>query len=99
MVVFALMVIGGIVLATVAVVALLRGWGRGVSRTEAELHDPAVRTLAYAVPPGRDPAELLAALAVAGYRAIEERPDRLLIACPQPDDPEKVRLLLDPASR
>ncbi|WP_395657522.1 hypothetical protein [Nocardioides sp.] len=90
----ALMIAGGILVVTVFVVLVLRDWGQGVSRTEAELHEPGARTVAFDVPPGRDPAELMAVLSHAGYRAIEENPGRLLVACPQVDDPVKVRMLL-----
>ncbi|MCB0896401.1 MAG: hypothetical protein H6529_07690 [Nocardioides sp.] len=90
----ALMIAGGILIATVFVVAILRSWGKDVEQTEAELHEPGARTVAFEVPPGRDPAELMAVLTHAGYRAIEEHPGRLLVACPQVDDPVKVRMLL-----
>ena len=90
----ALMIAAGIVAVTVIVVVAMRSWGKDVERTEAELHEPGTRTVAYDVPPGRDPAELMAALTHAGYRAVEEHPGRLLIACPQDDDPAKVKTLL-----
>lgn len=97
MVVVALMVVGGIVLATVVAVLVMRAAGQEVNRVEAHLHEPGLRTVTYTVPAGLDPALLLAALTHAGYRAIEERPDQLLIECPDERDPEKVRLLLDHA--
>ena len=90
MVVIAIMVVGGILLATVFV-------GKDVQRTEEELHAPGVRTVTYAVPPGRDPAELRAVLSRAGYRAIEEDAVTLRIACPLEDDAEKVLGLLESA--
>ena len=34
---------------------------------------------------------------LAGYRGIEERSGSLLTACPNPEDPDKVRRLLDAA--
>ena len=58
----ALMIAGGILIATVFVVAILRSWGKDVEQTEAELHEPGARTVAFEVPPGRDPAELMAVL-------------------------------------
>ena len=97
MVVIAIMVVGGILLATVFVVVVLRAWGKDVQRTEEELHAPGVRTVTYAVPPGRDPAELRAVLSRAGYRAIEEDAVTLRIACPLEDDAEKVLGLLESA--
>ena len=97
MVVILIMVVGGILLATVFVVVALRAWGQDVNRTEAALHAPGVRTVTYVVPPGRDPAELRTALALAGYRAVEEDPVTLLVECPRADDPEKVRTLLESA--
>lgn len=98
MVVIAIMVAGGILLGTVSMVVALRAWGQGVGRTEAELHEPGARTVSYAVPPGQDPAQLLAALGRAGYRAIEEGPTTLLVACPRAGDPERVRAVLAAAS-
>jgi hypothetical protein len=97
MVVIALLVVGGIVAVTVAVFVLLRGWGLDVSRTEAELHESGAHAESFAVPPGRDPAVLMATLAGAGFVAVEETPDRLLVACPHTGDAARVRLLLDHA--
>ncbi len=97
MVVITLMVVGGILAATVAAFALLRGWGRDVSRTEAELHEPGAHAQAFAVPPGRDPAVLMAALHSAGFVAVEETPERLLVGCPHPGDTDRVRALVDHA--
>src|SRR4051794_4450209 len=99
MVVIALMVVVGIVAATVVVVVGLRSWGRDVARTESELHGPGARTMTYAVPAGQDPAVLMAALAGAGYRAVEETPERLLVGCPHDRDAAAVRQLLDHAGR
>jgi len=95
MVVIALMVVGGILAATVAVFALLRTWGKDVSHTEAELHDPAAHAEVFAVPPGQDPAILMGVLRGAGYVVVEDTPDRLLVACPTPRDAERVRHLLE----
>ena len=97
MVVIVILVVGGILLVTGLALAGLRAWGRDVGALEDELHVPEARTLSYAVPPGRDPAELLTALSLAGYRAIEDGPSRLLVACPREDDLGKVRTLLDRA--
>jgi hypothetical protein len=97
MVVLLILVVGGILLVTGLTFAVLRAWGRGVEELEDELHQPDARTLTYAVPPGRDPAQLLTALSLAGYRAIEDGPSRLLVACPREDDPGKVQALLDRA--
>ncbi|CAI9418604.1 hypothetical protein [Nocardioides sp. T2.26MG-1] len=94
MVVIALMVVGGIVMVTLAAFALLRGWGTEVSRTEAELHEPDAHAEVVGVPPGQDPAVLMAALHGAGFVAIEETPERLLVGCPQPGDAERVRALV-----
>ena len=92
-----LVVIAGVLAVTLVPLMILRGFGRDLKVVEDDLHDPSVRTVSYAVPPGRDPAELMAVVARAGYRAIEEHPGLLLIACPGPDDPDKVRRLLDVA--
>lgn len=97
MVVIVIVVGGGILLATVYAAVVLRAWGLNVERTETELHAPGVRTMTYAVPPGRDPAELCTALALAGYRAVEEDATRLLVECPRADDVAKVRTLLESA--
>lgn len=95
MVVIALMVVGGILAVTVAVVALLRTWGQEVSQTEAELHDPEAHAESFAVPPGQDPAILMGVLRGAGFVVVEETPDRLLVACPRPIDAERARHLID----
>lgn len=97
MVVMVILVVGAILLVTALALAGLRAWGRSVSELEAELHLPEARTLSYAVPPGRDPVELLATLSLAGYRAIEDGPSRLLVSCPREADLGKVRALLDRA--
>ncbi|MDI6910257.1 hypothetical protein [Nocardioides sp.] len=97
MVVIAFMVVGGIVVATIAAFALLRGFGLEVSRTEAELHEPGSHSESFPVPPGRDPAVLMGILRGAGFVAVEETPDRLLVGCPRPGDAERARHLLDHA--
>jgi hypothetical protein len=97
MVVIALMVVGGIVMVTLAAFALLRGFGTEVSRTEAEMHEPGSHAEVVSVPPGRDPAVLMAALHHAGFTAVEETPERLLVACPQPGDADRVRALVEHA--
>jgi len=97
MVVIALMVVGGIVVVTLVAFALLRGWGTDVSRTEAELHEPDAHAESFAVPPGRDPAVLMAALHQAGFVAVEETPERILVGCPHDGDAERVRVLVDQA--
>ena len=48
----ALMIAGGILIATVFVVAIPQ-LGQDVEQTEAELHEPGARTVAFEVPPGR----------------------------------------------
>lgn len=95
MVVIALMVVGGIVMVTLAAFALLRTWGQEVSHTEAELHEPGAHAETFAVPPGQDPAVLMGVLRSAGYVVVEETPERLLVACPSPRDVERVRHLLE----
>jgi hypothetical protein len=97
MVVVAFVIVVGILGATAMVVAALCGWGQEINKVEAQLHEPGQRTLSYVVPPGRDPAVLMGRLAVAGYRAIEQDQDRLLVACPKDGDPERVRRLLEQA--
>jgi hypothetical protein len=97
MVVVALLIVVGIAVATVFVLAVVRDASQRVDRIEAELHAPGVRTMSYAVPPGRDPAALMAAVARAGYHGIAENPTLLVVACPNAGDPEKVRLLLENA--
>jgi hypothetical protein len=95
MVVVVIMVVAGIVLATVFTVVALRAWGQSVNRTEDALHAPGAHTMSCAVPPGRDPAALRAALALAGYRAIAEEGATLLVECPHESDADKIRLILD----
>lgn len=95
MVVIALMVVGGILVVTVAAFALLRAWGTDLSRTEAELNQPAAHAESFPVPPGQDPAVLMGVLRGAGYVVVEQAADRLLVACPSPRDAERVRHLLE----
>ena len=95
MVVIAVMVFVGIGVAGLLLVGYLRKWGMEVGRTEARLHEPGAHTMSYAVPPGRDPAELMAAVRCAGFTVVEESPDRLLVDCPEAGDEAKVRRLLD----
>lgn len=97
MVVIAVMVIAGVVLATVWVTLLLRDWGRSVARTESELREPGTRTITYDVPVGRDPVDYATALHRSGYTVVSDGPGRLLIGCPRADDPERVRRLLEQA--
>jgi len=99
MVVIGFMVVVGIAVASVVVLGWLRSWGKGVARTESELHEPGARTMTYAVPAGQDPAVLMAALAGAGYRAVEETPERLLVGCPHERDDAAIRELLDHVGR
>ncbi|GAA4374840.1 hypothetical protein [Nocardioides caricicola] len=97
MIVVALLLAVGIVVATVVVLGIIRSVGQDVNKLEGELHGPAARTVLYPVPAGRDPVDLMVAARHAGYRSIEEHPGLLRIECPQAGDPEKVRALLDNA--
>ena len=97
MVVIAVMVVVGIVAATVIVLVFLRRWGQSVAQTEAELHEPFMHSISYDVPPGRDPADLAVVLDRAGYKVVENGPGRLLIGCPNDSDEAFVRRLLEHA--
>ena len=95
--VIGVVLIVGVLAVLVVPILLLRNLGQSQLRLEDELHDPSVRTVAYHVPAGRDPVELMTVARLAGYRGIEDSSGTLLIACPNPDDPDNVRRLLDNA--
>ena len=97
MIVVAVLMVAGIVGATLVVFGVIRSFGKDVQHLEEELHDPSVRTVLYEVPAGRDPVDLMVAAKRAGYRGIEEHPGLLRIECPRTGDPEKVKRLLDSA--
>ncbi len=101
MVVFALLLIG--VLAVGAFLALgLRSWTLAESRTEARLRRPGAPTLTYTVPPGQDPAVLMAALRHAGYTSVTDLKgggELLVVECPDEHDRADVRSIIEHVDR
>jgi hypothetical protein len=59
----------GIVLLLVIVVAVLATATRGIKQRKEVIEDPDVETLTYRVPPGQDPATVVAALQHQGFTA------------------------------
>jgi hypothetical protein len=86
-----------VILLLVAVVVAVLVWTRRTVREHDEVHEaidsPEVPSLRYQVPPGQDPAVVLAALRSAGYTATAD--DRglgdkaLLITGPDGDEPDR----------
>ena len=62
--------VGVVLLASVAIALLLRSWVFAESRMEGRLHDPGTPTVAYAIPNGVDPAVIMAALSAGGFASI-----------------------------
>jgi hypothetical protein len=59
----------GIVLLLVVVVAVLATATRGINERKEVIEDPDVETLTYRMPPGQDPATVVAALQHEGFTA------------------------------
>lgn len=90
-------------LITLYVLRQQTGFWRRHERVDAELHSDRVPTLAYEVPVGQDPAEILAALHQAGYAATSDATSphqTVLIGCPGGIEGERaqVRSLIESAS-
>ena len=78
-----------------------RSWVLDAAATEARLMDPETHTLSYLVPNGRDPADLMSALAHARFTTATDTHggiERLLIACEETDRAQ-VRRVLEDANR
>jgi hypothetical protein len=100
-VVMAMLVIGVVVLG-LFVAAGLRRWTLAEARTEASLHQPGAKAVSYLVPPGQDPAVLMAALMRAGYTAVTDTKggvEHVLVACPQEGDRAEVRKIIEGVHR
>lgn len=83
MIVFALLIVGVLVLGLIVALGLRR-WTLDEGEVEARLHDPTTHKLVYAVPAGQDPGVLIAALARSGYVAVSDLEggvERLLVEC------------------
>ena len=86
------LIVGVVLLASVAIALLLRSWVFAESRIEARLHDPGTRTVAYAIPNGVDPALVMAALGAGGFASILDRvgdTECLIVEC---DGGERARV-------
>lgn len=97
MLVAAMILVGLLVLGAV-LVWMVRRMTIDEAATDSRLHAPGSHALAYNVPPGQDPAVLVAALKRAGFTAIGEMQDgteRLLVDCPNPDERSTVRDVIE----
>lgn len=84
MVVVLAMLLVGLVVAGVVVSMGLRTWTLDRARTEARLLSPDTHTVGYVVPPGQDPAVLMAAVAGTGHTAMVDTSggtERLIVEC------------------
>jgi hypothetical protein len=85
----------GVVVLLLLVVVLVGAASRGAARRKDVVDDPHVETLRYVVPPGQDPAALVAALERAGYTATAEpSPEghELEVACTEGRDRHRARV-------
>jgi hypothetical protein len=81
----ALIIFVGIGVISMVALVLIRSASLDHEATRTRLHEVSADTLAYDVPNGQDPVELILALSKAGYTAIEELGGgrrQLLVACP-----------------
>ncbi len=79
----ALIVFFGLTALSILVLLLLRSASRDHEDTRARLLQPGAETLAYDIPDGQDPAEVIVALNRAGYKALEDGDAyQVLVQCP-----------------
>lgn len=87
-----------LIAAGTVVVVGLRRWMQEEIRVEAVLREPDAHPLVYAVPDGQDPTILVSALRRAGFTAMgdmEGGVERLLVACPDEEDRDRVRSTIE----
>ncbi len=88
----------GFLVLGVTVLVFARSVSLDLEETRAQVLQPDAETLAYDVPDGQDPADVIVALTRAGYTAIEDATAcRVLVHCPRgrAGDRRKVRLVLE----
>jgi type II secretory pathway pseudopilin PulG len=96
MAVVIVMVLIGVAALSVVVALAMRTVVREEQRTEDRLHAPGAHTVAYAVPNGQDPVDLMAALRGAGIvSCVDTRggTERILVECAE-SDRDRVRDIL-----
>ena len=101
MIVFAMVVIGVLVV-LLGLALALRRVTLDEGKTEERLRRPEAHSLTYAVPDGQDPAVLVGALAGEGFTAVAELEggaEMLLVECPRPEDRAKVRSIIEQVTR
>ncbi|WP_432477120.1 hypothetical protein [Nocardioides sp. GXQ0305] len=84
-VVLIVVLVGGVALA-----AALRSVSLEQVRREQQLHDPRSHTVSYAVPPGVDPATVLAAVRASGFTGVVDPTgptEHVLVGCGESDRP------------
>ena len=89
----ALIVFFGLLALSILVLVLLRSASLDYEDTRSRLLQPGAETLAYDVPDGQDPAEVIVALNRAGYTAVEDGDAyRVLVRCPHGRDNDRARV-------
>lgn len=85
MIPMALIIFFGFLVLGVLVLVLARSGSLDYEKTRARLHESATETLAYDVPEGQDPADVIVGLTRAGYPSVEDLAAgtcRVLVHCP-----------------
>ena len=96
----ALIVFFGLMALSILALVLLRSASLDHEDTRARLLQPGAETLAYDVPDGQDPAEVIVALNRAGYKALEDGDAyQVLVQCPhgRGNDRPRVRSAIEQA--
>ena len=98
MIPLALIVFFGVLAVSILVLVLLRSASLDSEHTRGQLLRLGAETLAYEVPNGQDPADVIVALNRAGYTAIEDGDAyRVLVHCPhgRGNDRPEVRSVIE----
>ena len=98
MIAVVLIVFFGLLAVSILVLVLLRSASLEHDETRAQLLRLGAETLAYDVPEGQDPADVIVVLNRAGYTAIEDGAAyRVLVHCPQGrgNDRPRVRSIIE----
>jgi hypothetical protein len=98
MIPIALIISVGLLVLAVLVLVLARSGSQEYDATRRQLHEHPADTLAYDVPNGQDPADVIVALTHAGYTAVEDSTaHRVLVWCPhgRPVDRPRVRSVIE----
>jgi hypothetical protein len=98
----ALILFAGTIALTALALVLVRSMSLDSEAQRTRLHQPGAETLAYDVPDGQDPADVIAALGGSGYPAVEDEGagrHQVLVFCPDGrfSDRPRVRALIQGA--